>query len=82
MSITTIIVIAVAILIICKTGSLGKAVGFLIKQALYPTIFGTIGWLVGALVLRELGGFAGLVIGGIIGLVLTIKDANRKLGGR
>lgn len=82
MSIVSIIVIAVAILIIAKTGNLGKAFGFLVKQALYPALFGIIGFVVGALVFKGIGGAAGFVIGAIVGIVLTIKDANRKLGGR
>lgn len=67
------IAIIIALVIAAKTGSLGKAIGFLFKWAVLPVVCAVVGVF--------LLGKTGLVIGLIIGIVLVFKDAGKKVGG-
>jgi len=81
MSLTMILIVGVAIVIVHKTGSLSKAFGFLFKWAFYPVLCTfAIGALVGALIGRNALPL-GVIIGFITGIVLAIRDANKKLKG-
>lgn len=68
-----IIAVVIALLIVVKTGSLGKAIGFLFKWAVLPVVCSIVGMF--------LLGLKGLVIGLVIGIVLVFKDAGKKVGG-
>lgn len=76
MSIITIIIIVVAVAILWKSGSLGKAIGFVLSVGLYPIIFGTIGFLVGL----KLGSSTfGLLVGLGLGFFLIYRNGRNKL---
>lgn len=79
MDVITIIIIAVAVLILYRTGSLGKTFGFLLKWALYPTLFGIIVGVICTFLLPGIGTVIGSLVGALIGLLFAIGDANRKL---
>lgn len=68
-----IIAVVIALLIAAKTGSLGKAIGFLFKWAVLPVICSVVGMF--------LLGLKGSVIGLVIGIILVFKDAGKKVGG-
>lgn len=71
-----ILIAAVVIAILVKTGSIGKALGFLLKYMLLPGILAFVGaFITTPMGLTPVGG----IIGFIIGLVIAIKDGSRKL---
>ena len=71
-----IVIIGVVIAILVKTGSIGKAFGFLFKYTLYPVLC-TIG---GGIVATFFGATPiGILVGLVIGIILVFKDASNKL---
>lgn len=70
------LLVLVVILIAARTGSIGKTFGFLVKNALYPILFGILGAVVG-LFLGSISTCA--AIGAIIGCIFVFKDASNKL---
>lgn len=63
--------VCVFILILVKTGSLGKAIGFAMRYLFFPIIFGVIGLFIFS--------FPGCLIGVILGTVLAFKNGKDKL---
>ena len=76
MSLITIILIGVVVAIMVKTGSIGKALGFLLKYAFYPGLFGILFLFLGMFVGLPLPAF---FVGLILGWVKVVRDAKNKL---
>ena len=73
MDIGSIIILAIVVGILVKTGSISKVLGFLLRYAFLPGIFGLIGFLFLNVV--------GLIIGIIAGLVVAFKYAQKNIKG-
>lgn len=77
MSIITIAAIAVVVVILSKTGSLGKAFSFVVDYLLWPIGLA----VVGALLFHLMGIDAtiGCIVGAIIGTILAFKHGSNKM---
>lgn len=77
MSIITIAAIAVAVVILSKTGSLGKAFSFLVAFFLWPIGMAFVGALL--FHLMGVGEIIGCIAGAIIGTILAFKHGSNKM---
>lgn len=77
MSIITIAAIAVAVVILSKTGSLGKAFSFLVAYLLYPIVLAAVGALL--FHFMGIGAITGCIAGAIIGTILAFKHGSNKM---
>lgn len=77
MKIITIAAIAVAVAILAKTGSLGKAFSFLFAYLLWPIVLAT----VGAILFHLMGidAIIGGIAGALIGTILAFKNGSNKM---
>lgn len=78
---TELILIAVVVLIVVKTGSLGKVVKFLFRYAIYPTLFGIIFGIIGGAIYDDTGSALGAALGLIIGIVMLVRKTKNDING-
>ena len=71
------IALIILVLILVKTGSLGKAFNFLLKYMFYPLLFGGLGFLIGCLLGIEGLPIILILVGEAIGLVIAFKSGAR-----
>lgn len=77
-NIVPILILAICIAILVKTGKISNAIGFVLKWLLYPGIFAFIGCILGILV-NGIDCHMGILIGTIVGFIIVFKDASKKL---
>ncbi len=68
-----IIVIVIAVYIICKTGSVGKGIGYI-----FMTIFTIPAWIVLGAFIGAFAGGIGSILGAIIGVIIGVIQLFRK----
>ena len=81
MTVMGVVVTVIFVLIIVKTGSLGKAIGFLFKYFMLPIVFMILGVLIGTMVAGDTGKVIGAIIGLLIGFILALKSGIKSARG-
>ena len=71
------IALIIIVLILVKTGSLGKAFSFLLKYMFYPILFGGLGFLIGNLLGIAVLTIILILAGAVIGFIMAFKSGAR-----
>ena len=75
------IIIAIILLILVKTGSIGKVFKFLFRKCLYPMLGAGLGCFIGKSVAGDWGIVVGILVGTIFGYILLIKHTKKDIKG-
>lgn len=75
-----IVIVGIVVAILIRTGSIGKAFGFLFRIGLYPILLGVLGYFVGSLISGTMSAI-GCLAGVILGLVIAFKNGSDKMNG-